>query len=337
MDRAVGSGALPVSAALTESREGLTVLRLANTGACTAFEPATAGRPALCAIHRVLGPEALPTACRHFPRVCLLDARGTSITLSHFCPTAASLLFEEGPIAVVDDAPRFPADPTWEGLDARDTLPPLLAPGMLLDLEDYAAWETRALAVLDDDRHSPERALEILAADVERVRTWTPRRGPFLTLLSGSDPSGSDPVGSDPLGSDPLESKGRRFLTVTRCVADGLARPRLPAAFEILDERWVAPCWTAWSGPLRRYLAARLHASWVPYQGRGLRTIVESLAASLAVVRVEAVRACEVAGQPLDRERLSRAFRAADRLLVHETDAQALAHAWSAVEDGIAR
>ena len=59
------------------------------TGACVFFE---GDRGNLCAIHRELGVESLPMACRQFPRVVLEDPRGTLISLSHFCPTAAALL-----------------------------------------------------------------------------------------------------------------------------------------------------------------------------------------------------------------------------------------------------
>jgi len=47
----------------------------------------------LCAIHRQLGPRALPIACRQLPGQALRGGRGTFISLSHFCPTAAGLLF----------------------------------------------------------------------------------------------------------------------------------------------------------------------------------------------------------------------------------------------------
>ena len=51
-----------------------------------------------CSIQSVLDHRAIPVACQHFPRVCLIDDRGVSVTLSHYCPTAASLLdWYEGP------------------------------------------------------------------------------------------------------------------------------------------------------------------------------------------------------------------------------------------------
>ena len=74
-------GPLPESAAA--------VLSVQPSGACVFFEP---DRGNLCAVHRELGVPSLPSACRHFPRIVLHDARGTFISLSHFCPTAAGLL-----------------------------------------------------------------------------------------------------------------------------------------------------------------------------------------------------------------------------------------------------
>jgi Fe-S-cluster containining protein len=341
--RAAIEDVFPRAARLTESRDGLTVLRLAADGACTAFEPASATTPAMCAIHRVLGHDALPSACRHFPRVCLVERRGVSITLSHFCPTAAGRLFENRPIRVIEDPPGFGDSSRYEGLDAREALPPLLAPGMLMGLESYAAWEARALEVLDDDRLSPEAALGLLRARAECLRTWTPRDGPLVehvSQMTAVPVPGSVPVvGSVPVpGSVP--SRGThlaRFNDVLACVPAGLDHPSAPEGLDNLDREFVAPEWPRWSAPLRRYLAARLHASWVPYQGRGLRTVVESLASALAAVRVEAARRCAAAGRALDESLLRDAIQMADLLIVHEADAQALATTWSRVENGRAR
>lgn len=86
--------------------------------------------------------SARPSSCSHFPYVCLIDQRGVRVTLSHYCPTAAALLFEpDRPIAIVEG----PAPPTGldmpEGLDARDSLPPLASPNRLMSFDEFAAWE----------------------------------------------------------------------------------------------------------------------------------------------------------------------------------------------------
>lgn len=73
--------------------------------------------------------------------------------------------------------------------------------------------------------------------------------------------------------------------------------------------------------------------SWVAYQGRGLRSVLASLAAALDVVRVEAVLHAARAARPLDRVLLVEALRAADLLLVHVASRDALARAWSRAEE----
>jgi hypothetical protein len=90
-------------------------------GACVFLEPGPRG---LCSIHRHAGPGALPSACRHFPRTVLSDGRGTFFSLSHYCPTAAMLLFDSAPLTIVEAAPPLKIDAP-EGLEARGVLPPL--------------------------------------------------------------------------------------------------------------------------------------------------------------------------------------------------------------------
>lgn len=63
------------------------------------------------------------------------------MSLSHYCPTAAKLLLREDvPLEVVAQPPAFASGP-HEGFDAREELPPLLRPGMLMDLPAYDRWE----------------------------------------------------------------------------------------------------------------------------------------------------------------------------------------------------
>jgi Fe-S-cluster containining protein len=101
--------------------------------------------------------EHRPLSCVHFPYVCLIDARGVHVTLSHYCPTAASLLFEhEGPIEIVEGPSPVPALEIPEGLDARESLPPLAesaassqAPGpRLMSWDEFSAWERTELKTL---------------------------------------------------------------------------------------------------------------------------------------------------------------------------------------------
>ena len=62
-----------------------------------------------CAVHATLGHDALPASCQHFPRVCLVDARGVRVALSHFCPTAAAMLVDDArPVTIVRGPPAVP-------------------------------------------------------------------------------------------------------------------------------------------------------------------------------------------------------------------------------------
>src|SRR5437762_14372552 len=87
-----------------------------SSGACVFFDR-TSPR---CRIQHALGHDALPLACRQFPRVAVHDPRGVSITLSHYCPTSAAMLDTIDPVQIVSGAPAFPAAGAYEGLDARE-------------------------------------------------------------------------------------------------------------------------------------------------------------------------------------------------------------------------
>ena len=94
----------------------------------------------------------------------------------------------------------------------------------------------------------------------------------------------------------------------------------------------VAPQWTQWDAPLRRYLATKAFASWTAYQGRGLLTVVRGLEVALALVRVEAARECRDQRRQLDADLLKEAFRQADFALNHLAVGDELARLWSRVE-----
>ncbi len=328
---AVGARRLPVEAAACESDGDLTVLSQKADGACTAFEPGRNGHPHLCAIHRVLGHGTLPAACRQFPRVSLTDARGTFVTLSHFCPTAASLLFRtDVPLAIVDAPAGSRMADEHEGLDAREALPPLLRPGLLMDLESYGLWEAHAVGILADDRRPPEAALARLAHDVERLRTWVPDQGPLAERVRAICAIPDDSSAGYPQPSAGIEE-------VIEATPVGLRPMYGPMDAAAVDAAFVEPAWPALSLPLRRYLAARLLGTWIAYQGRGLRTIVRYLATALAIVRHEARRICAATQRPLDSAQLIDAIRAADDLLVHRADSLDLARRLSRIEENSSR
>src|SRR5215471_11691864 len=155
-----------------------TVAARSAGGACT-FLDETARR---CSIHRAHGLQALPLTCRMFPRIVLHDARGTFVSLSHFCPTAASLLFDaRGDAAIVEAPPALGNVGALDGLDARGEWPPLLRPGVLMDPGSYGAWERCAVTALTRGASPPRQALAELASITTAIAAWTP--GSDATLL----------------------------------------------------------------------------------------------------------------------------------------------------------
>ena len=136
-DRAVFLGR---GATLAQDADGVCVF---HSGGCSVYE------------HR-------PMSCVHFPYVCLIDQRGVHVTLSHYCPTAASLLFDHrGPIEIVEGPPPIPGLEIPEGLDARESLPPASARATagkprLMSWEEFSEWEREEI-------HS----VGVLAGDLE--------------------------------------------------------------------------------------------------------------------------------------------------------------------------
>jgi Fe-S-cluster containining protein len=153
--------------------DGISVAMRRDDGSCVFLEDTGAG--VLCAIHRASGHEMLPVACRMFPRVAMHDRRGWSITLSHFCPTAASLLFHsEGDAAIVEPSASLMEVGPLDGLDAVDAIPPLLRDGVFMDLESFSEWESRAIRVLTSPEHAPHGAVTRLESITDELARWTP-------------------------------------------------------------------------------------------------------------------------------------------------------------------
>jgi hypothetical protein len=231
------SGRLPSGTAVTSPLE---------TDPCRFLPPDTH----LCVLHRDLGAAFKPASCRHFPRIALLDARGVSLTLSHFCPTAASLLFRKDvPLAVVENPSSFSPTDDYEGLDARGVLPPLLRPDVLWDLEGYSTWEEQAVALLAHPGVSPESGIARLRTIAAQIEEWTP--------------------GSSPLAAHVRE----RFVEESR------------TASTEKSSRWGEQ-----SEVVSRYLAARLFASWVPYRADRLTALIDDLEATHGVLEEEAAQ-----------------------------------------------
>jgi hypothetical protein len=127
-----------------------------------------------CIVHRDLGEPALPATCRHFPRVAVQDPRGIFISLSHFCPTAASMLFRDEPVEIVASPPAFP-EADYEGLIVTEhDLPPMLTPRMLMDREGFTAWERHMVARFSDVGRVPSTVIATLWRDAQLLCEWRP-------------------------------------------------------------------------------------------------------------------------------------------------------------------
>lgn len=318
-----GSAPLVVGEDLPE--DAAAMVARTESGHCVFYH-----RPSgLCVVHRDLGHEALPVTCRHFPRLAVRDGRGTFISLTHYCPTAASMLFRDTPIEIVADPEAFPpAD--YEGLviDAEDW-PPLLNPRMLMDLDSYAAWERHMVRRCTDETTTPESVIATLTRDAESLQDFDPATQRLLDRIEGLP---NEVVHAD----EPLllGSSLEHFAAVMAAVPDDLKPEPDEQGLESAYAMFVRPFWGKWHAPLRRYLAAKAFANWTAYQGRGLTAIVKGLEAALALVRVEASRTCRNDDRPLDEERLRDAIRAADFALNHLAGGEELADAWSPAAAG---
>src|SRR5262245_49874405 len=147
------------------------MLERTEAGECVFLERGTK----FCIVHRDLGEAALPATCRYFPRLAVRDGRGTFITLSHFCPTAASMLFRDDcGLAIVSGPQAFPPG-DYEGLVVTDSdLPPLLTPTMLMEPAAYSGWECHMVSRCADAGGSPETVLTTLQRDARLLGSWKP-------------------------------------------------------------------------------------------------------------------------------------------------------------------
>ncbi len=285
-------------AAGIESRDDLPppltgMLRTRDDGSCVFFDRTSR----LCDIHRQKGHDWLPASCQQFPRVSLLDPRGTFVALSHYCPSAADLLFadEGAPIEVVVNPPAFPGDAEYDGLDARDAFPPFLRPGVLMDWDTLAAWDRFTFDRLSRETRSVDAALRDLRRACDHLRAWTPSDGPLANRLETLPETGLN-AGTSP--------SSRHLKRRKHSSARSAAMPR------------------------RNSLVVG-----AGIQGAGLRTVIRSVEAALTEVRAEAARQSRQHGRMLDRSILRESIRQADLRLVHLASREALAREWSAAED----
>src|SRR3954467_12496407 len=154
----------------------------------------------LCIVHRDLGETALAATCRHFPRLAVHDRRGTFVALSHFCPTAAAMLFRDDvPLAIVDAPPAFPPV-DYDGLDVTDEdLPPLLHPRMLMDLDAYTEWERHMVARCADVTQRPESTLATLRRDAVLIGHWRPGASSLRNAIAQLPSAGVDAAAAQTL------------------------------------------------------------------------------------------------------------------------------------------
>ena len=271
----------------------------------------------------------LPSTCRHFPRLAVRDGRGTFITLTHYCPTAAASLFRDDvPIEIVESPAAFP-DAEYDGLViGADDWPPLLRPQMLTDLDGYSCWERHMVSRCADTALTPDGVIATLRRDAVLARRLRPAAGESLAAVVAALPAD----GIDANAALFLQDSLLRYHEVMSAVPDEWRPHPDEHDLESAFTRHVRPHWHQWHPPIKRYLAAKAFASWTAYQGQGLLTIVRSLEAALALVRVEAARQCRDAGRSLDAALMREAFRYADYALNHLASGDELAHAWSRVE-----
>lgn len=299
------------------------MLERTDRGECVFFERSSH----LCVVHRDAGESALPATCRHFPRLAVADSRGTFVTLSHFCPTAASMLFREDvALEIVASPAAFPpAD--YEGLTVTsEDLPPLLSPSMLMDAPGYGAWERHMVRRCAADQ-SPESVVATLARDARTLQAWRPGAQSLQHVVTGL-PEAFVSLSAPESLADSLH----RYDEVVTAIPDDLKPAPDEAGLDAVYATHVRPVWDSFRQPINRYLAAKAFASWTAYQGRGIAAIVRGLEAALALVRLAASRQCRDARRGLDRALLVEAFRSADFALNHLAVGEDLADVWSRAE-----
>jgi hypothetical protein len=225
-------------------------IAMAHTGHCEFHRDG-------CEIHHAFGHTAMPSACQHFPRVVRIDPRGVFVTLSHYCPTAADLLFtHQGTVEIVEGPPALP-DGEPEGLDARDVLPPLLAgdgrsgpvaggvrqgAAVLMDYDGYSAWEAHMVRRLTEARCGAEHVLAQLEADLAVLQRWRPGTRSLSEEIAALP---------RPVERNDGAGQGKSFEEMVVC----------------------------------RYLAARAFASWDAFGVAGVAGVLAGLRRTLAVLR----------------------------------------------------
>jgi hypothetical protein len=266
----------------------------------------------------------LPRSCHHFPRRALIDDRGTLVTLSHFCPTAASALLSSTEALTVVTNPRaFPADRDYDGLTATSEWPPLLRCHVLFDLDSFGEWERDVVWRIGNSSHDVVDVLSHVAADVERLRAWQVAGGPLVDWTKSvieHRARASGAAGGPPPRYRPYADRWPAYARVCTFVPPELKAPVVTPRHHACEGAVVEPSWESFASLANRYVAAKAFASWTAYQWRDLRTQVAELYVAASVLRVECARAADRLRRPLDATVLHEAVRASDLLLMHLVD-----------------
>jgi len=275
-----------------------------------------------CSLQETGTERLLPSACRHFPRVILRDTRGCLMTLSHFCPTAASMLLDETPVTIVEATPPLALEEPVEGLDAREALPPLVRPGMLADVAGYGAWED---AVVQTFLQSPDAgiALATIEQATERVRGWTPGAAPLADIVADAFSAPAPAARHLPLSES---------FSIVRVLTGPHPLMDVPDGFAREWDRIQGDLGDVVRGPVARYLAACAFGNWIAYRGRGLRSVAGWLRACHDVLRVQLVRHLRETRGGIDPARLVYPIRMADYIMVHTIDSLSFGRAAVALE-----
>lgn len=300
------------------------VLGRTSAGACVFFDRTQ--REGCCRVQRHAGIPAMPIACRQFPRIARRDARGIDVSLSHWCPTALACLDADAPVAIVHMPSPVTHGTALDGLDARDTWPPLLRHDCLWDLDAFEAFEAHAVDLLANSRTPLHARVAALVTWAERLRTWVPADGGLLDLVVSTAPPVSDT--SAPAARWSSQDQPDAWDALISAIPPDLrgqvpvgmydARPAHAALLEMPEAR----------DRVGRYLAARLFGSWVAYQGHGVRALMASMVTALTAV----VRGLAVEPDALLDARLGTGIRSADLLLVHLATPEVLATQYDAWE-----
>ena len=251
-----------------------------------------------CRIQGAMGHAGLPLSCRQVPRISVQTPAGTSVTLSHYCPTAAELLRLDEAVSILTNTAAFPEDGEYVGLDARDSLPPLLSPDVLMDWQSWHTWEEHSIRLLCD-AETADDGMSRLHVAVEDLRRWRPGSASLSIAIRRAFDRASN-------STEPYRVDGpARIAEVLQAIptsARGLAERQARNAGSPGRER---------PDVEKRFLAAHAFANWTAYSGTGLRGWFRSLEAAYALL----VSGYGIAGT--------------DLLLRHLADAAALTRIWN--------